>query len=238
MSQDWERELGELEEVGSGKTLRDLLPLWLTQLVDAIPKSMMDLGQEELKENAKFSDYEEMLRISFWEEYRRAVRMGTKMTLANIYGGICTKNRFEICCKNSFKLAFLIQPPKEVQVALEHLLDIGLDEMKSILRATIYDKKGNIEPRMAHVKLKVLEMVMARRRGVLTTRSEVVSKNLNVNIDKTPNNKTLTLDEINAKIKELESGGQKAIEARDVSSVDESFSQTRKLEVVSEEEEF
>lgn len=235
MRQDWDRDLESVDVDNSGKTLRELLPSWLVTYIDAIPKEFFDLGQEELKEGAKFSDYEEMLRISFWEEYRRAVRTQTKMVLANVYGGICTKNRFEICCKNSYKLAYLVQPPKEVQVALEHLLDIGLDEMKHILKAPIYDRKGNVDGRIANVKLKVIEMLMIRRRGVITTRSEVVSKSLNVNVNKTEK-APKTLQEIEAEIAAIEAGKPPAIEARNVSALDEPIT-VKHMEVVSDEEE-
>jgi hypothetical protein len=221
---EYERPYGELEhkDHSNPKALVNLLPSYVAEKVASIPDSFFLLGEEELSKIAKATPNDNLIRISFWEEYRRATRTGTKMVMSNVYGGICTKRWFDQLVLNSYKLCFVITPPKEVQVVLESLLLLGLEEMEKILRAPLItevgDRKGHFNGKLAQVKLQVFEILLDRRRGAMTSKSEVITKNLHVNVDQASRPQPSSIEDIDRRIAELE--GKVVEDAREVVNID------------------
>lgn len=225
---EYDRTYHELEhkDFDNPKSLVNLLPSYVSNAVQAIPDEFFLLGEEELTKVARVTPTDNLLRVSFWEEYRRATRTSTKMVMSNVYGGLCTKRWFDQVVLNSYKLTFMITPPKEVQVVLENLLLVGLEEMEKILKAPLVHETGKFagefNGKLAHVKVQVFELLLDRRRGQVATKSEVITKNLNVNVDKTAEvnrNEAVSLADIDKRIAELE--GRAEVETRDVTNVQE-----------------
>lgn len=198
-------------------SLVNLCSEYIAEKIMSIPDDTLDRAKKPRPDD-EFSLNDEMLRIAFWEEYRRAVRLEARMVMSNIYGGIMTQRGWEFLARNPERLAYIITPPKEIHVAMEALVHLGLKKMEEILTLSVYDSKGEVNPKLAGVQHRIFEDLMNRRRGHVLQKIETTSRNLNVNVDTTPKEaKRLSLDEIERKIAELESNQhQPLIEVKNV----------------------
>ena len=206
---DYERKYEELsiKDKNNPKSLVNMLPSWLGQLIQAIPEQVLQMNEDELERkigNISATTYR--LRISFWEEYSRAIRMNKKtMNMSNIYGGLSDGASFQRdLTANSFRLAFLLKSPVEFNVALEEICLMGMNELRKIMIQPIVDDEGKVDSKLAQVKLKIWQDAMDRRRGHVLKQIDVKSQNLHLHSHRTVEEAPpLSAEEVEYQLKEL-----------------------------------
>jgi hypothetical protein len=175
--------------------------------VDYLESSERTLEKEIRKANkGKFDRQLALLKISFWDEYKRAVRQKTTMQLENITWGVCHPQWFKKhVVENSLAAAWLIKPPTEEIILQKELLNLGFKKLRTALSAPIinlcrvvkrdletgdsvvtYEKRVDIKLlREVHSIVKTLQ---DRVHGSIVQRQFIKqqTQSMNVNIDQGP----------------------------------------------------
>jgi len=189
----------------------------LSTRIAAIPEDVLCMKEADLEKHADVHDVERKLRAAWQMEYERAVRTENKMEASNVYKGVVTHMYFyRYILTNSFKLAYIIKPFPEYEAQLEDMLQLGLDERRKILKRPLVDKEGKFDHKLAALKEAITKNLEERRRGAVTQRLQVDQKSMNVNITKDVTQSTPgSMEAIEARLRELESGEAIAIEYKD-----------------------
>jgi hypothetical protein len=194
----------------------NIAPQSVSRAIGMIPDEFFELTPHELQEKfrkerqgryTKDTEIEEKLRIAFWREYDRASDYGSMMQIERICSGICHISVFNKAMTNSYRAAYICSPPEDYITTVQELLKIGLDQIRDILLQPHVDEQGRPQPRMADVKMKIVESLTNRVKGMVAHRVE--TKNLNVNMDadnarpKTEVSHLTDPDEIDRRLQEL-----------------------------------
>lgn len=215
-SQEVESDL--IKDYDNPQSLVNLTPSVLGGRIAAIPEEILLMTDQQLEAKANVGDVERKLRAAWQIEYERAVRTGEKMEAANIYKGIVTKSYFHReLVGNSYKLAYIIKPFPDYAAQLEDMLQLGLDEMRKILKEPMVDEDGKFNHKLAALKANITEKLQDRARGAVTQKMQIDQKNMNLNITKDVTQATpLQMEAIDARLRELESSEAIAIEHKGV----------------------
>jgi hypothetical protein len=135
-------------------------------------------------------------------EYERCMRVKAIMDMASVYRGVCERNYFyKYVVGNSFKLAYIIRPYPNYKAELEDMLQMSLADMRSILKLPLRNKTGQVDTRVAQLKISLFKDLADRTRGSAAKKLEIDSKSMNVNVDL---QQPKTVEEIDKKLQELQ----------------------------------
>lgn len=190
--------------------------------IAAIPLEILEMKEADLEHHADVHDVERKLRAAFQMEYERAVRTGLTMDSTNIYKGICSSPYWhKYVVGNSYKLAYVIKPYPDYEAQLEDMLQLGLDEMRKILKQPLKDKEGKFDHKLAALKANITEKLQDRRRGAVAQKMLIDQKSMNVNITKDVTQAPANIQDIDRRLAELEGKDVPAITYKDVTSEQE-----------------
>lgn len=177
----------EIEELGPDYVLYDqsnpralinLVPNSLREVMNTLDDRYRYMTESELKRKCDAEVREARLRISFWIEYNAAQKTGRMMNIANVVRGNTSMDYWEnVVLKDSAKVAFIITPPKDYLVAMHELLDLGLEKLREIIKAPLFDKRGAFDSKAADKVIKAVHTIESRLKGA------VVQKTVNLNAD-------------------------------------------------------
>lgn len=181
-------------------------PGYVREAIDKIPERYLKLTVQELrqefsqrelaklddqqkeilfgkgKRNIEFDELDERLRISFWREYEDSmINENSVMLMARVMRGICNLSIFKKRIDDPLRLAYILTAPNDYVTEIEELLYRGLRQMREIMELPLYMKNGDINSKLAGVKVRAIEMLLDRARGAVAQRIE--SKNLNWNVE-------------------------------------------------------
>jgi hypothetical protein len=186
--------------------LEEVMPTILVKRLKKLPLEFVDKTPAELEEmfkknGLKLSETIETLRDAFWLEYDRAVQSGRKMMTENIYYDICLERTFRDIYSHPLKLAYITSPIIKYDARLSSLLRINsISIIKEILEAPMYDENGNLNDKIAKLKLSAINSLQDRTLGTAIQKSEV--KQMTVNIDS--GTSARSVEEIQKRIAEVE----------------------------------
>jgi hypothetical protein len=198
----------DLVHVEHKKTIMRILPQGVATAVFNIPDEYLTLNADELEQltpKKKFTHTDNKLRISFWKEHTRAIaQMSNTMNMMNVVRGICSRAHLEQMLVDKVRLAYLILPPPDYDVAMEEFTNYSLDTLREcfdVAKASFMETK---DPKMYESLRKTLEMLIVHTKGEPIRRVE--NKNLNMNVDagRAVGAMPATMEEIDAKLRELE----------------------------------
>ena len=162
------------------------------EAVAALPKQYLALGERELTKKIKPTRVDWALRVSLWNEYRKAaldpLKAPSKVKSSQVYSGICGRDHWYWILKQPERVAWLILPFKQYEMMLEPLLYRAIDCFEDILNMPIYDEKGRPNPSAAKVVAQVAARIEDRLRG--TPMQRQASLNVNYNSAAKPTTET------------------------------------------------
>lgn len=151
-------------------------------------------------------DYE--LRISFWEEYNKQFQTCRQMRISKIVSGICSENFFyAYYCNRLARILFILQEPSVSKKRLMYGHHLAMAEVLKIIKMPIEKdvKTGLPDAKLLSVKAKLFEYLDQRVYGSVVQKIEQTSRNLNVNVEATPEQVGIpTAEDIDRQIIELE----------------------------------
>src|SRR3989338_3903465 len=95
------------------------------------------LSEPELRERARPTHTEELLRHSLWTALRSAMPEGKKVKAGQVHTRICSHVNFFAVLKNPQKVAWMFQSPSDFSIDLEILAHTALDKMREILEVPL-----------------------------------------------------------------------------------------------------
>lgn len=167
----------------------------------------LPLNEEEWDPILRITQLDETLRIKLWKEYGKAQDVG----MVQIYDkyvlrGICEEDQLrDMVLFSPVKMAYLMIPPIDPIPLMDGMIHKGLDQMNQILDLPFIDPATNRpnNPLIAK-KVEIIFKLLDRVYGTSTQNVSVQSKNMNVDVS-VKANQPESLEQIKAKIKELES---------------------------------
>lgn len=189
--------------------------------IQKLPFDLIDLTERELERRCKPKREHRLLKISFWDEYRRAQRdeKNRFMVMENVYHGVCGRKYFyNHILRSPETLAWLITPPADEMLVQKELLRIGTKRLEEVLKLpfeeTVYKtrpgRKGQapqiLEQKKVNVSLikevrAIVELLQNRVHGAVIQRAQNV--NVNLTNQPPPVEPDVTLEDLEKMAKEL-----------------------------------
>ena len=165
--------------------------------IESIPVDMLEKTEDELLR--KPDDLQRRLKISFWNEFRRAQRQKCDMTLTNIVFGVCTKSYWHRSVNTDpAVLAWIITPPTSDILVWQDLIELGYRKLRRVLKLPLVekrywkDKSGevHVEKRTNVALVKeiraIVENLQNRLHGAVVQRQQIEARSLSVNVNAGP----------------------------------------------------
>lgn len=204
-----------VKDADNPKSLVNVCPSSVANRIAAIPDELFLMKEEELMKQALVHETEQRLRAAFQIEYERAIRTSEMMDMANIYKGIVTQGYFyKYVVGNSFKLCFMIKPYSDYKADLEDLLQLGIAELRKIMKQPLVTKSGNFDSRLAGIKHKIFQDLADRTRGSAARKLEIDSKSMNLNLSGEVQPQSIA--DIDQRLEELQAKEVQQISYKDV----------------------
>lgn len=176
----------------------------LAEYIGKIPECMMTVSNGELFKRANPTPIDYAIRNAFWREYDLYFLSGRtgKIKTADFCRGICTPSYLYSIASKSALLLWIIKPKQSYSREMESILSRGIERLWELIEIPIYNEKNKVDPRLAGIVLQAIKQVEDRVQGMAVQRTQSVSVNINEKLPSVGGDKSM--DDINAKIKELE----------------------------------
>jgi hypothetical protein len=221
----------QLDTLETGRRARSLLSLIkespvLLEQVKNLPHELLDATERELERDVKPKKEHRLLKIAFWDEYKRAQRdeKYPHMVMENVYHGICGRLYFyQHILRKPPLLAWLITPPPDELIVQKELLRVGFKRLNEVLHLPFEEvtyklkpgRKGQppqmLEQKKTNVPLikevrAIVEMLQNRVHGAVIQRQQIEAAHLHKTVpavlptELTPEK----LDQLSAQLDRLE----------------------------------
>ena len=173
---------------------------FLRDRLDMIPEKYLHMDAQDIASKIEPDQGLEMLKYSFWKEYKKRVRTGGVINVNDVCAGLCSVRRFWNLTNEDGFLPWLVAPEAEVEKRLDYMCERGVDRLMEIVNMDITDKKtGEVNTNRASLLVKTIELLLRRVHG--SEIQKIEQKNLNVNIDSRTESKDVK--DIHAAISDL-----------------------------------
>lgn len=125
------------------------------------------LPPARIKELIKPDPRDAKLRLSFWEEYARAVDRDSFIRIDYIGAGVTTHEIVLDMLSDPEKFGYVLNCPASYLRETENLLNVALDRMRDILDLPLVNSKGQVQPAVIAGILKAAEMLDKRVKGAV-----------------------------------------------------------------------
>lgn len=176
----------------------------IAKFIAEIPDHMLTMPNGELFNKANPSPIDYALRTAFWREYDRLYLTNyanVKIKAKDVCNGICTVGYFFNILKKPAACLWMIKPKQTYHREMESILSRGIERLWEIIEIPIFDENGKACAKLAGIVLQAIKQVEDRVQGMAVQRTQAVT----VNLSDTKQLQGKSMDDINAKIKELES---------------------------------
>lgn len=182
-----------------------MVPEQFAKKVRELPVKFWTADEKQLAQWAKPTEVEAQLRISFWNEYQRAVDQKQSMKMGNVYAPVCTKDYFyRVICRVPSKLGYVLAPPQSYSIQMEEMLNLGLGKMREVLMLPVRDNKGNPNTRLIAEWVKIVALLDNRVKGAVTQNFSIRQQSLNVNVNKAASEAPRSVEDIDAEMRKLD----------------------------------
>lgn len=177
------------------------------EALKAVPREFWELDEERLEIKAKpnWTDYR--MRRALWVEVSKNTGLLDSKRICLCAG--VEQRYFYHMLASPIKTAFLFSPAHNYIDELENVIEVSMKRLREALGANIVDEDNNLKIGAAKTILEIFKLASDRVHGQAAQKIHVDSRITKV--DASPN---LTLEEIQARIKELE-------RAKDIMDVDD-----------------
>lgn len=214
--------------------MRDVTPSELEQDRPTIPTymdSILELFPQELEEKYRLLEEEvvqqsettirtllsptpqmEAIRTRIWAlvKVRTATKDAGRIQLSEIATGIAPVRYVEQVFGQKYMVAWCGCPPMDYDTRIEALLDKAYQKLQAILEFPLVTPNGQIDTKAANLVIQVAKMIDLRSKGGYLERVESKTFQVNSTVEEAKklfrSKDTLTLEELDLKIQQLERG--------------------------------
>lgn len=146
------------------------------------------IGMDELfiRKEAKPSDRDERIRLSFWDAYHIATVEQRRMIITQfINSHTISIEQFirDYLRRPTVKLAYIITPPRKYGTSMRVLLDKGIRRIEEIMDLPIMKPDGTPNTSLIVQLIKTFQMIDMRVKGAIVQKMQIQQQNLNINAD-------------------------------------------------------
>lgn len=189
----------------------------LRESINSIPPELLEMSDEDMRNEFRPTMVEEKLRTSFWRQVNGLERTGKSFKTSDLCRDVCNEAYFyQRVLTNPKKMAYMIQPITKYEVQTEALLNVGMSRLEQIITMDIttprkqfagYDRDGKekfeykniVDPIKAKVLLDAINKLEDRVKG------SAVQRTVNVNAKTESEPVAYDIDSINDNIAKLKS---------------------------------
>ena len=166
-------------------------------------KDYLEMDEWDLRTVVKPTPLVNRLRLSFWNEYYKAVDENRNMRMGAIYRGVCSSEKFNKLVWNNGAMSWMLTPPVDTVLAMKETLDYGMDRLREILSLPLYktesvkigkdefEDREVVDDKVAALILKAVAMLDLRLHGSYVQVQKVEQKTINLNKNITNNMRTV-----------------------------------------------
>jgi hypothetical protein len=189
------------------RSLLNIAPKGVADLMSRLDRKWFEISERRLKEMVPDDPTLNRLRIAFWKEYDAAQSQMRGMMWSNISRLMQARPvAFSMYFHKQEILAYILCPPVSYDAFLEEALSHGMSRIREILDLPLRDEDGKVNAKVGELILKAAAFLDLRTHGGFLQKSQHVDVGITLgSVQKLA--KELSMDEIDKKIKELESTG-------------------------------
>lgn len=189
------------------RSLINIAPKGVADLMGRLDKKYYAMSEKQLKTLLSDDPTLNRLRISFWKEYDAAQSQMRDMLWSNISRLMQARPiSFSAYFHRPEILAYILCPPASYDAFLEEALSHGMSRIREILDLPLRDENGRVNAKVGELILKAAAFLDLRTHGGFLQKSVHAEVGLGLNSIKKLADQ-LSIEEIDKKIKELESVG-------------------------------
>jgi hypothetical protein len=190
------------------RSLINIAPKGVAELMREMNQDLLHKSERQLKMIVADDPMLNRLRIAFWKEYDAAQSQMRNMLWSNISRLMQARPvYFAAYFHRQEILAYILCPPASYDAFLEEALSHGMSRIREILDLPLRDEDGKVNPKVGELILKAAAFLDLRTHGGFLQKSVHAEVGIGLNSVKKLADE-LSLEEIDKKIKELESAGQ------------------------------
>lgn len=188
-------------------SILNMVPEWFQKRLFNANQELLGEDESHIREKCRPTPLVNRIRMAFWVEYDTACRMGRKIDMARVYGGLCTRDNFlkTVCRPNN--MAWVLTPVSSYKVSMEEALEHSIAQMRKMLDCPLYKADGQLDTQAANVVLRVFTLLDQRVHGSIVqkveTKSLSVQKHIHQKVEPGPGGQAPQID-IDEKLKALE----------------------------------
>lgn len=159
----------------------------------------LQMTEQELKKAVKPDSQLCRLKLSFWDEYERALEKGgRKMQVQEICRGVCTREFFySVVIKDSKKVAWIVTPPLDALMLQREMLYQGYERLRKLIMTSWWTKETQVKRDGTTIVTKkvnaavmgqvltAVKILQDRVHGAVLQRTAIEQRSLNLNLNKT-----------------------------------------------------
>jgi len=183
--------------------IHNIVPIGaLRRAIESMSEELLVLSETTLKRRVQPTQVDWCLRLALWNEIRFAECSGTTIDQQRIYQGICSYQHWvQNVIKSPEKLAWLLCPVVEYQKQIQALLGLAASKYFEVLNSNMTTEDGRLNLPVARLVMDTAKHLESRVYG------EPVQATLNQTVNEITDNrrnlKTLSIEEIDEKIKQI-----------------------------------
>lgn len=194
---------------GNAKSLFNMVPETVRKEMLNVDPFWFEYSEDELIQKAYGNEksiplMDRKLRFRVWNIYGEFAQHHKQMRLIDICKGICDPRSFNAqVMKDHGRFVYIMTEPPDYWTTMEDMLHLSIPEMRDILlmEAKPHPRSGVIDIRLLDLKFKIFQYLDQRQKGSIVQRQE--TKNLNLNIDASAQQKPQTLAEVEEQLQLL-----------------------------------
>lgn len=166
------------------------------------------LGKDGLHPNPT----DNLLRLRFWAEYDKSmVRGSKKIVMANVIGGICSKEYFYgRYLKDPSRVAWMLCPMISYESKMKEALDVSIMKMRKIMDLDPW-KNGKLDTKLLDIQIKLMKIFDDRVSGGVVQKS--IQTNVNLNADAVDSIENISMEQLRERVKDAKRKREEPIEA-------------------------
>lgn len=164
--------------------MTQIAPPEIANSMRKINHEILCMDEDEIRKFKRITPTIEKLRMSFWDEYVKAVRKDRNIRAIDIYRSVCSRMQYHMVIQDPHAMSYILKPPMTVINEQKALLLRSHRELWEIMDYPIVEvhartRKTSINLNLAKLKFEITKFLDERLQGKAVERSIVINKNEN-----------------------------------------------------------
>lgn len=135
---------------------------------------MLYADEIDKERKAKPTNLVARLRLSFWDEYERAIQTKSRIKINGFVRAHCDRAYFyDVIMTNNMWMVYIITPPRKYELTMRQILDKANQSLLEILALPLVDENGRPDKTVIAAHLKIQLMADNRVKGSVAQKLQI-----------------------------------------------------------------